>query len=127
MRLNWRNFDQLDIWHTTVHIITPVLLCLFVVIILPYTLVLAITKIFCKFITKLRIHAVTDRFLAVHDANSKILIFGYTYPVLFCSALFICLVVLFIRLAQMWVHNIRNDIYLIGRRLNNLNAEDGDL
>jgi hypothetical protein len=50
VRLNWRNFDELDVWYTTTDVIVPVIAYLVAAIILPYLVILAITSIYCKFI-----------------------------------------------------------------------------
>lgn len=59
-------------------------------------------------------------YTAVEDSSIKMLIFRCAYPVLFCSACAILLIILAVRLIKFWLKSIRDDTYLIGKQLHNL-------
>ncbi|KAG2229829.1 hypothetical protein INT48_008273 [Thamnidium elegans] len=104
IQFNWNNLSNLDIIHTSKKTIFPAILGLCFSIIFPSALTMA------------AIHL-----LDINDTSVKILIFRCAYPVVFC---FVCLIFIFnaiISLIEIWFRTIRDDTYLIGKQLHNLN------
>lgn len=103
VQFNWANFDHLAIPIITREVILPSIKCLCTLICLPSIVTVLITWI-----------------LAVQDTSIKMLIFRCTYPILFCGACMVVFIVVVVRLIQYWLKTIRDDTYLIGRQLHNL-------
>jgi E3 ubiquitin-protein ligase DOA10 len=59
-------------------------------------------------------------FLAIDDPSIKILIFRCAYPILFCLLCLGLVAYVGVRLIKIWLRSIRDDTYLIGKQLHNL-------
>ncbi|KAL9559630.1 hypothetical protein MBANPS3_000336 [Mucor bainieri] len=103
VQFNWANFDHLNIPIITREVILPSIKYLCIIISIPSVVTVLITWI-----------------LSVEDASIKMLIFRCTYPILFCGACVVILLVVVVRLIQYWLKSVRDDTYLIGRQLHNL-------
>lgn len=103
VQFSWDNFDNLDTRHITRNTIVPIISGLLGAIVVPSLLATMSIYVF-----------------AIDDPSIKILIFRCAYPILFCL---ICLAIIAYaatRVLNMWLRIIRDDTYLIGRQLHNL-------
>ena len=57
----------------------------------------------------------------VDDAAVKVLIFRCAYPVLLCLVCFGLFVYGCFHLSKIWIRSVRDDTYMIGNQLHNLN------
>ncbi|CAO3618449.1 unnamed protein product [Cunninghamella blakesleeana] len=59
-------------------------------------------------------------FLNIQDPSMKLFIFRCAYPILFCLVFALSLILLGMKLIKFWVNTVRDDTYLVGRQLHNL-------
>lgn len=124
IQFNWNNLANLDIIQTSKKTIFPAILGLCFSIIFPSVLTIAAIRLLGKK-KKKKIEYFRDLVINfsidINDADVKILIFRCAYPLVFC---FVCLIFILnaiISLIDIWLRTIRDDTYLIGKQLHNLN------
>lgn len=67
-------------------------------------------------------------FVDSKDPSLQVTVTIYTYPIIFCFFIAILSVFIFKNLIHLWIQIVRDDIYLIGKRLHNMKnqSETGD-
>ncbi|KAI9486072.1 MAG: hypothetical protein EXX96DRAFT_547588 [Benjaminiella poitrasii] len=103
VQFNWNNIDNLNTWNISRQTIFPIIMVLGILIFTP------------SLMTKIAI-----LLLSVDNPAIKLLMFQCAYPILFCGVCCIVIVMACIRLIKAWIHSIRDNTYLIGKRLHNL-------
>ncbi|KAI8365695.1 hypothetical protein EDC96DRAFT_544486 [Choanephora cucurbitarum] len=103
MQLNLSNFVNLDVKFVSKNILAPLVTCILSILVLPSITSAAVLYVF-----------------AIHDPTLKLLIFRYTYPFHLGGALCLYVAYEFIRLFRYSLHCMRNNVYLVGKRLHNI-------
>jgi E3 ubiquitin-protein ligase DOA10 len=60
------------------------------------------------------------------DPSQKIIVIRHTYPAVFCLAVLVLGCLVFRKLLHLWLQTIRDDAYLIGKRLHNMENESDE-
>ncbi|KAI8343850.1 hypothetical protein BD560DRAFT_411937 [Blakeslea trispora] len=103
IQLNLSNFTNLNIGHVSKNVIAPLAMCLFLIILLP--------SITC---------AVVIYTFAIYDPVLKLLIFRYAHIFYLCGACCSAVAYGCLVLSRYIVHRMRNDVYLVGQKLHNM-------
>jgi hypothetical protein len=118
---------QADSWVVTITIAVPVILGSLVAITIPGIISWGVLQLLGKFINDGYMTILVFTIIAFHKLDStpdysvQVSVMRYTYPITFCA--FAILMVAFIikKLLDMWMQTVRDDTYLIGKRLHNIN------
>ena len=97
------NFWEINTWRVTRTVIAPTLTALALAIALPGLLSLAAVRLF-----------------SIHDSALQIALFRCAYPIVFCFGVLVGTLLLSTKLIGIWLKAVRDDTYLIGKRLHNL-------
>lgn len=131
-QFTWNNLGNLNIRDTSENIILPTILGLSIVILIPSILTILTIRLFgklCYLVESLRKKfCITNKIfccacLGIEEPSIKLLIFRCAYPILFCGICLVILCAISIHLIKIWLRSIRDDTYLIGKQLHNLEQE----
>ncbi|OAD72934.1 hypothetical protein PHYBLDRAFT_187244 [Phycomyces blakesleeanus NRRL 1555(-)] len=95
--------SNLRLWAVTRFLFAPVVFGLFIGIILPGILAMGVI-----------------RAIPISNPVTQLLVFRYSYPAVLCITILFGLFTGSIKLIRLWIQTIRDDTYLIGKRLHNL-------
>ncbi|KAI9020804.1 hypothetical protein CLU79DRAFT_218346 [Phycomyces nitens] len=95
--------SNIHLWSITRSLLGPVVFGLLIGVISPGALAMG------------GIHAIP-----ISDPATQILVFRYSYPATMCITLVFGLFTGSVKLVRLWIQNIRDDTYLVGKRLHNL-------
>ncbi|KAI8337874.1 hypothetical protein BC941DRAFT_512879 [Chlamydoabsidia padenii] len=62
--------------------------------------------------------------IGIHDASTKVMVFSYVYPLMLCLAAACGVVIMMMKLVSLWMRIVKDDAYLVGRQLHNLDVVD---
>jgi E3 ubiquitin-protein ligase DOA10 len=61
--------------------------------------------------------------IGVHDASMKVMVFSSAYPIMLCIAVVFGAVTLVMKLIRLWLRIVKDDAYLVGKQLHNLDGQ----
>ncbi|KAI8148867.1 hypothetical protein BJV82DRAFT_201164 [Fennellomyces sp. T-0311] len=97
------NFWEIDTWRVTRTTIAPIVSAAISAIAIPGLLSLAAVRLF-----------------NIYDSALQVALFRCAYPIVFCVGILVGTLVLSTKLIGIWLKAVRDDTYLIGKRLHNL-------
>lgn len=114
------NMIQADLNLITRKVIAPVIITTLLAIITPGVISFCILYIMGKY----RFIGDNERPNGIigtsRDPSYQLLVTRYTYPSIFCLMITTLLCLIFKKLFSIWIQTVRDDTYLIGKKLHNL-------